>query len=187
INSGTTALFDMSAGGDFGGGKNISAGAQIKSLTYEDSVASFAKAHTYLNGGMVFARVSGDTFNLPENAAPQPGDRHWLVSMWLKIANYGAGTANSSNNQVFSFSTSNVNLLAGSMFGLAPITVESASPSAITIYARGRQYVITAALAKLFDGQLHQLAVECLVSDDGTQQRVIVYLDQLNVFDSGWT
>ncbi|PRD12333.1 hypothetical protein, partial [Pantoea coffeiphila] len=42
INSGTTALFDMSAGGDFGGGKNISAGAQIKSLTYEDSVASFA-------------------------------------------------------------------------------------------------------------------------------------------------
>ncbi|PRD12331.1 hypothetical protein, partial [Pantoea coffeiphila] len=42
-------------------------------------------------------------------------------------------------------------------------------------------------LAKLFDGQLHQLAVECLVSDDGTQQRVIVYLDQLNVFDSGWT
>ncbi|HBR1222426.1 hypothetical protein [Klebsiella quasipneumoniae] len=186
INAGTRAVYDAGAGSEYGTGADLPAGAQVKSLTFADSVASFSKAHAYAGGGMVFAGVNGDTFDLPEKAAPQPADKHWLVTMWLKIANYGVGTAASNNNQTFSFSTSNVNMLTASMFGMAPTTVAGASPSAIALYVRGKQYALASQLAALFDGKPHQFAVECEVSTDNTQQRIIVWLDEMKVYESGW-
>lgn len=185
INTGTKAVYDVGAGGDFGGAANISAGDKIFSLTFSDSSASFSKSHVYQNGGMTFAGVNGDSFDLPLIASPQPSDKHWLVTQWLKIANFGVGTVGV-NNQTFSFSTSNLNLVTASMFGMAITAVSGASPSAISLYVRGRQYALASQLAPLFNGSPHQLAVECQVSDDNTQQRIYVYLDQVQVYASGW-
>lgn len=185
INTGTKAVYDAGAGGIYGGEKDVSAGAEIYSLTFSDSVATFSKSHLYQNGGMRFVGVAGDTFDLPAVAAPQPGDKHWLITQWLKIANFGVGTVGV-NNQTFSFSTSNLNVLASSMFGMAVTAVSGASPSAIALYVRGRQYALATQLAPLFDGQPHQFAVECQISDDNTQQRIYVYLDQVQVYASGW-
>lgn len=185
INEGTKALFDVSSAWA-GGAKNISAGAQIKSLSYEDSIASFTKAHDYSGGGMVFAGVKGDTFDLPAEAAPKPEDKHWLATMWLKIANYGVGTAGSPNNQIFSFSTSNINDLTASMFVMALSAVDGASPSAVSLYVRGRQYSLASQLEPLFDGLLHQFVVECEISDDNTKQRIIIWLDKVKVYESIW-
>ncbi|MFK3705567.1 TolB family protein [Klebsiella sp. NPDC088457] len=93
---------------------------------------------------------------------------------------------NGVDNQTFSFSTSNLNVLASSMFGMAPTAVSGASPSAIALYVRGRQYALASQLAPLFDGGPHQFAVECEISADNTQQRIYVYLDQVQVYSSGW-
>jgi hypothetical protein len=185
INTGTKAVYDAGAGGIYGGAKDVSAGAEISSLTFSDSVATFSKSHLYQNGGMRFVGVGGDTFDLPAVAAPQPGDKHWLITQWLKIANYGVGTVGV-NNQTFSFSTSDLNALASSMFGMAPTAVSGASPSAIALYVRGRQYAIATQLSPLFDGSPHQFAVECEISAGNTQQRIYVYLDQVQVYASGW-
>ncbi|EPL8210120.1 hypothetical protein ABLV20_15880 [Klebsiella sp. GG_Kp164] len=185
INPGTKAVYDAGAGGVYGGGKDVSAGAEIYSLTFSDSVATFSKSHLYQNGGMRFVGVGGDTFDLPAVAAPQPSDKHWLITQWLKIANFGVGTVGG-NNQTFSFSTSNVNIVTASMLGMVPTGVAGASPSAIALYVRGRQYALVTQLALLFDGQPHQFAVECQISDDNTQQRIYVYLDQVQVYASGW-
>lgn len=185
INTGTKAAYDAGAGGIYSGAKDVSAGAEISSLTFSDSVATFSKSHLYQNGGMRFVGVGGDTFDLPAVAAPQPGDKHWLITQWLKIANYGVGTVGV-NNQTFSFSTSNLNALASSMFGMAPTAVSGASPSAIALYVRGRQYALATQLSPLFDGSPHQFAVECEISADNTQQRIYVYLDQVQVYASGW-
>lgn len=64
INTGTQAVYDAGAGAEYGTGADLPAGAEVKSLTFADSVASFSKAHAYANGGMVFAGVNGDTFDL---------------------------------------------------------------------------------------------------------------------------
>lgn len=185
INPGTKAVYDAGAGGVYGGGKDVSAGAEIYSLTFSDSVATFSKSHLYQNGGMRFVGVGGDTFDLPAVAAPQPSDKHWLITQWLKIANFGVGTVGG-NNQTFSFSTSNVNLVPASMLGMVLAGVAGASPSGIGLYVRGRQYALVSQLAPLFNGSPHQLAVECQISDDNTQQRIYVYLDQVQVYSSGW-
>lgn len=185
INTGTKAVYDAGAGSIYGGAKDLSAGDELFSLTFADSSGTFSKSHLYQNGGMRFVGVAGDTFDLPAVAAPQPGDKHWLITQWLKIANFGVGTVGV-NNQTFSFSTSNLNVLASSMFGMAPTAVSGASPSAIALYVRGRQYALASQLAPLFNGSPHQLAVECQVSDDNTQQRIYVYLDQVQVYESGW-
>lgn len=185
INTGTKAVYDAGAGGVYGGEKDVSAGAEIYSLTFSDSYATFSKSHLYQSGGMRFVGVNGDTFDLPEVAAPQPGDKHWLITQWLKIANFGVGTVGV-NNQTFSFSTSNLNVLSSSMFGMAPTAVSGATPSAIALYVRGRQYALASQVGTLFDGQPHQFAVECQISDDNTQQRIYVYLDQVQIYASGW-
>ncbi|MEX0567140.1 hypothetical protein [Raoultella terrigena] len=185
INIGTKAVYDAGAGSIYGGDKDLSAGDELFSLTFADSAGTFSKSHLYQGGGMRFVGVSGDTFNLPAVAAPHPADKHWLITQWLKIANFGVGTVGV-NNQTFSFSTSNLNVLASSMFGMAPTVVSGASPSAIALYVRGRQYSLATQLATLFDGNPHQFAVECQISDDNTQQRIYVYLDQVQVYASGW-
>lgn len=185
INIGTKAVYDAGAGSVYGGGKDLSAGDELFSLTFADSAGTFSKSHLYQGGGMRFVGVAGDTFDLPAVAAPQPGDKHWLITQWLKIANFGVGTVGV-NNQVFSFSTSNLNVLASATLGMSYTAVSGASPSAIALYVRGRQYALATQLATLFDGNPHQFAVECQISDDNMQQRIYVYLDQVQVYASGW-
>lgn len=63
INTGTKAVYDAGAGGIYGGAKDVSAGAEIYSLTFSDSYATFSKSHLYQNGGMRFVGVNGDTFD----------------------------------------------------------------------------------------------------------------------------
>lgn len=185
INSGTKAVFDVGAGGVFGGAKNVASGDSIYSLTFSDSSATFSKPHTYENGGMAFTGVAGDQFNLPAVASPHAADKHWLVTMWLKIANYGVGTVGV-NNQTFSFSTSNINDSTASTLGMTVTAVAGSSPSSIAVYVRGKFYTIKLPATPLFDGGVHQFALECEVSADNTQQRVFIYLDQIQVYASGW-
>ncbi|HHT7529142.1 TPA: hypothetical protein ACT1UX_002042 [Raoultella planticola] len=186
INPGTKALFDVSSG--WAGGKaNIAAGAEIKSLSNEDSVATFAKAHTYADGGMVFAGVNGDRFNLPDNAAPQPAETHWLITTWLKMSAYGAGTAASANNQTLSFSTALINDATQSMLTLTCNPASGAVPTSISIHARGKNYSgLASSLSAIYDNNLHQVAFELQLSSDGTQQQLTVYIDGVAAYASGY-
>ncbi|WP_366214984.1 hypothetical protein [Klebsiella pneumoniae] len=186
INTGTKALFDVSSPWA-GGAKNISAGAQIKSLSYEDSVASFTKAHNYANGGMVFTGVNGDMFTLPEAIAPQPSDTHWLVTVWMKMSNRGAGTAASGNNQTLNFSTTALNDATQAMLTLVCTPASGAAPTSISVFARGKNYSgLASALASIYDNALHQVAFELQLSSDGTQQQLTVYVDGVAVYTSGY-
>lgn len=186
INTGTKALFDVSSAWA-GGAKDAVAGAPIKSLSYEDSVATFAKAHTYQSGGMVFAGVNGDVFNLPDAAAPQPAEKHWMLTAWLKMSNYGAGTASSGNNQTLSFATGLINDPTTAMLTLLVNPGAGALPSSISVYARGKNYSgLAAALAAIYDNRLHQVAFELQVTADGTQQQLTVFIDAKVVYTSGY-
>ncbi|EOF9218214.1 hypothetical protein MA063_005422 [Klebsiella pneumoniae] len=187
INTGTKALFDVSSAWA-GGAKNISAGAQIKSLGYDDSIASFTKAHNYSGGGMVFTGVNGDMFTVPDEAAPQPSDTHWLLTAWMKMSNRGAGTAASGNNQTLSFSTTATsNDAAQSMLTLLCNPTTDAAPSGITVFARGKNYSgLASALASIYDNALHQVAFELQLSSDGTQQQLKIYVDGVAVYTSGY-
>lgn len=186
INAGTKALFDVSNSWA-GGAKNISAGAQIKSLSDEDSVATFAKAHTYADGGMVFSGVSGDMFTLPDDAAPQPSDTHWLVTVWMKMSSRGAGKVSSANNQTLSFSTTTINDATQSMLTLTCNPASGAAPTSITVHTRGKNYgSLAVPLAPIYDNSLHQVAFELQLSSDGTQQQLTVYIDGVAVYTSGY-
>lgn len=186
INPGTKALFDVSSG--WAGGKaNIAAGAEIKSLSNEDSVATFAKAHTYADGGMVFTGVNGDMFTLPDAIAPQPSDTHWLVTVWMKMSSRGAGTVSSGNNQTLSFSTTTINDVSKSMLTLLCNPTTDAAPSSISVFARGKNYSgLASALASIYDNELHQVAFELQLSSDGTKQQLTVYVDGVAVYTSGY-
>lgn len=187
INAGTKALFDVSSGWA-GGAKDISAGAQIKSLSDEDSVATFAKAHTYADGGMVFTGVNGDMFTLPDAIAPQPSETHWLITAWLKMSAYGAGTAASANNQTLSFSTTTINDVSQSMLTLTCNPASGAVPTSITVHARGKNYgSLASPLASIYDNNLHQVAFELQLSTDGTQQQLTVYIDGVAAYASGYS
>ncbi|WP_395263192.1 hypothetical protein [Klebsiella quasipneumoniae] len=186
INTGTKALFDVSSAWA-GGAKNISAGAQIKSLSYEDSVASFTKAHNYANGGMVFTGVNGDMFTLPDAIAPQPSDTHWLVTVWLKMSSRGAGTVSSGNNQTLSFSTTTINDATKSMLTLICNPAAGAVPTSISVHARGKNYSgLASTLAPIYDNALHQVAFELQLSSDGTQQQLTVYIDGIAAYTSSY-
>lgn len=187
INEGTKALFDVSSAWA-GGVKNISAGAQIKSLGYDDSIASFTKSHNYSGGGMVFTGVNGDMFTLPDEAAPQPSDTHWLLTVWLKMSNRGAGTAASGNNQTLSFSTTALNDATNAMLTLLCNPTTDADPSSISVFARGKNYSgLVSALASIYDNALHQVAFELQLSSDGTQQQLTVYIDGVAAYISGYS
>lgn len=186
INPGTKALFDVSSPWA-GGAKNISAGAQIKSLSYEDSVASFTKAHNYANGGMVFTGVNGDMFTLPDAIAPQPSDTHWAVTVWMKMSNWGAGTTANRNNQTLSFATTPLNNVSNAMLTLVCTPAVGALPTSISVFARGKNYSgLASALASIYDNELHQVAFELQLSSDGTQQQLKVYVDGVSVYASGF-
>lgn len=184
INAGTKALFDVSSAWA-GGAKDISAGAQIKSLSDEDSVASFTKAHSYANGGMVFTGVNGDMFTLPAAMAPQPAETHWLVTVWMKMSNRGAGTAGTANNQTLSFATATLNDATQSMLTLLCNPSSGAAPASISVFARGKNYSgLASALASIYDNALHQVAFELQLSSDGTTQQLKVYVDGVAVYTS---
>lgn len=186
INPGTKALFDVSSAWA-GGAKDVAAGAAIKSLSYEDSVATFAKAHSFQGGGMVFSGVNGDVLNLPDAAAPQPEEKHWLLTAWMKMSNYGAGTASSGNNQTLSFATGLINSPGTAMLTLLSNPGAGALPSSVSVYARGKNYSgLAAALAPVYDNSLHQVAFELQVTADGTQQQLTVYIDAKVVYTSGY-
>ena len=187
INTGTKALFDVSSAWA-GGAKDISAGAQIKSLGYDDSIASFTKGHNYSGGGMVFAGVNGDMFALPDDIAPQPSDTHWLLTAWLKMSNRGAGTVSSGNNQTLNFSTTTINVVDQSMLTLLCNPTTDAAPSSISVFARGKNYSgLASALAAIYDNELHQVAFELQLNSAGTQQQLTVYIDGVAAYTSGYS
>lgn len=186
INSGTKALFDVSSSWA-GGKKNVVTGDQIKSLGYDDTLASFTKSHTYQTGGMVFSGVNGDMFSLPDAAAPQPSEKHWMVTVWMKMSNYGAGTAASANNQTLNFSATALNDATQAMLTLVCTPAAGAVPTSISVFARGKNYSgLASALSPIYDNALHQVAFELEVSSDGTQQQLKVYIDGSVVYTSGF-
>nr|WP_154325033.1 hypothetical protein [Pantoea sp. 201603H] len=185
INAGTKALFDMSLPG-FGGAEDVDAGAEIKSLTYNDLVATFNKAHVYSNGGMIYPRVANDGFDMPSEACPRTDDKHWLFTAWLKITNPGGSGF---NNHTMHFATTGFNTASATMLSIIP-TVRVAdgvtSVTTIEVRTRAKNNVVTTQLQSLFDGNVHQIGVELEISDDKTQQRTFIYLDGTQVYASGY-
>ncbi|HDF2345960.1 TPA: hypothetical protein PC573_001193 [Klebsiella variicola] len=186
-NAATRAIIDVSNQWS-GGKKSLAAGAQIRDLITGSAVAEVSKSHTYSGGGIIFAGINGDTVNLPDVAAPQPAETHWLITTWMKMSNYGAGTAASANNQTLSFSTTTLNDATKAMLALVCSPASGAAPTSISVFARGKNYSgLASALAPIYDNALHQVAFELQLSSDGTQQQLKVYVDGVAVYTSGYS
>ncbi|CTQ11399.1 hypothetical protein [Klebsiella variicola] len=186
-NAATRAIIDVSNQWS-GGKKNLASGAQIRDLITGSAVAEVSKSHIYSGGGIIFSGINGDTVNLPDVAAPQPADTHWLITIWMKMSNYGAGTAASANNQTLSFSTTTLNNATQAMLTLVCTPAVGAVPTSISVYARGKNYSgLASALAPIYDNALHQVAFELQLSSDGTQQQLKVYVDGVAVYTSGYS
>jgi len=181
INLGTRALFDMQPTWS-GGGKNLIAGSAIKTLTWNTAEGTFNKAKNYSNGGMVYAGISTDYFELPSVAVPDPADKHWLFTAWLKITDPGSSGF---NNQTLNIGVTGNNIAAGTVLGIIQ-TVTSGAVSQVQMRVNAVSYVPGSTMFPLYDGAVHQLAIEYERNDAGTQQRVIVYIDKVAVFNSGW-
>ncbi|NDL64820.1 hypothetical protein [Acerihabitans arboris] len=181
MNAGTIGPFDCGITWS-GGKKNVVAGSQIKSLSYENSVGVFAKAHTYANGGMLWAGASGSQFQLPAVAVPALTDKDWMYTIWLKI------------NQVGNTSTNNNIFLVGSSRTTASEKICEirlvAAAGDLTTLARtqivvlGVDLSVGTVLNGMMGGGVHQIAVRCKVADDGTSFVFYVYLDGVLVYTS---
>lgn len=181
INAGTRSLFDVSSAWA-GGAANIAANATIKDLTYNANTARFSLAKTYnaTNKGVVFSGVKNDGFDLDEAGCMKVSDTHWLFTAWLKVTK--AGSLSTFNNQLLHFSTAEVNGYPNALLSIVPTTDAAGQPTKIELAVRGKNYVPTANLLPLFDGNLHQFAVECEFSADGTQHTIRVYIDKVQVY-----
>lgn len=183
INEGTRSVFDVAIT-DMGGAANLPAGASLGDLTYNNNTGVFSLAKTYsaANKGMIFAGVKNDGFDLNEAGCMKVADKHWLFTAWLKITK--AGTASSFNNQLLHFSTVDTNGYPNALLSIVPTLDASGVVTKIELGVRGKNYIVTTQLASLYDGNRHQLAIECSISDDGTQNTIKVYLDKVQVFSS---
>ncbi|ENO7549130.1 hypothetical protein ACB478_000659 [Klebsiella quasipneumoniae] len=180
INKGTRALFDMSNKSS-GGQASTAAGAVIKSRSYEDSTGTLLRAHNYANGGMIWEGVSGDQFQLPAQFVPDISDKHWLFTVWLKVT---SGGSSGFNNQTLNIGPA-YNIVTAHL-RIVPTCDANGKPSNIEVRCMAKQYVVTSQLLPLYDGNVHQLSVECEISADGTQQKMILWLDGVSVFNSGF-
>ncbi|HCB2067997.1 MULTISPECIES: hypothetical protein [Klebsiella pneumoniae complex] len=183
INKGTRSVFDMAVT-TMGGGKDLAAGATIHDLTYNDHTGAFslAKSFNAVNNGMVFAGVKNDGFDLDAASCMKVTDTHWLFTAWLKVSK--AGSVSTFNNQLLHFSAAEVNGAANALLSIVPTTDVAGQPTKIELAVRGKNYVPTANLLPLFDGNRHQFAVECEFSADGTQHTIRAYIDKVVVFTS---
>ncbi|MEV9625349.1 hypothetical protein ACMAV9_13140 [Klebsiella pneumoniae] len=182
INKGTRSVFDVSNTWA-GGAGDIGQGAIIKDLTFNNYEGSFNKAKKFKNGGMIFTGVGNDGFDFEQRSIMSSQDKHWMMTVWLKITS--AGAVNSFNNQTLHFATTGLNDGNQSLLSLVPTTNASGNVTTVELRVRGKNYVVTSQVMPLYDGNVHQLSVECSVSQDGATQRVIIFIDKVKVYDSG--
>lgn len=184
INAGTRSVFDMAVT-SMGGGKDVSAGAEINDLTYNDYNGTFAASKVFSNGGMEFAGVKGDGFDLEASSSMKVADTHWLFTAWMKITL--AGSVSSFNNQTIHFSTANTNGATTALLSLVPTLNSSGVPTTIELAVRGKNYVLSTQVLPLYDGNVHQFAVELSLSADGATQTLKVYIDKSMVYSNTGT
>lgn len=181
INAGTRSLFHM-AEVSKGGGANLVAGAVINDLTYNANTGTFSLAKVFSGGGMQYAGLKNDGFDLDANAIMKTTDTHWMFSTWLKITQ--PGSVSSFNNQTLHFSTAATNNASAALLSLVPTLNASGVPTQIELHVRGKGYTLLSQLTPLYDGAVHQFAVECELSSDGANQTVKVYLDKTLVYSN---
>lgn len=182
MNNGTRALFDMSS--KAAGGKiNIPAGGIVSDLSFDPLEGVFNKAKNYSGGGMQFAGVGNDTFSLPPLASPQPEDKHWLFTLWVKISKPGS---NSFNNRTFHFGKAGNGAAVHTVFGLIPTAVDG-EVTQVELRVNGRQFIPGLSLSPLYDGSVRQLGIEVERSESGLQQRVTACIDTVQVWSTGWS
>ncbi len=181
MNAGTIGPFDCGIAWS-GGKKNVVVGSQIKSLSYENSVDVFAKAHTYAGGGMLWAGAAGSQFQLPAVAVPALTDKDWMYTIWLKISQLGN---TSTNNNLMLIGTGRTTL-ADKICELRPVAAagDLTSLSRTEISVLGVTVLPAAVLNGVMGGAVHQIAIRCKVADDSATFRVYAYLDQVQVYMS---
>lgn len=187
INKGTKSLFDV-ADQSSGGAKNLPAGGVISDLTYNANTGTFSLAKTYdsTHKGMVYAGVKNDGFDINADGAMKVADKHWMLTAWLKITK--SGSVSTFNNQIMHFSTVETNGYPNAMLSIVPTTDANGFPTKLEIAVRGKNFVPTlSSVIALFDGNLHQFAVECVVSDNNANFTVNVYIDKVLVYTSTTT
>ncbi|UKL14895.1 hypothetical protein [Erwinia phage Gungnir39] len=181
INKGTRVLFDCSNKSS-GGGASVDAGATLISRSPEASTGTFILSHNYSGGGMVWEGLKNDKFSLPSQIVPSPSDKNWMVTTWLKITN---GGSTGFNNQTLSIGGAYNNFRV--YLRVVPTCDANGVPTTIEVRCMSKQYVVTNQLLPLYDGAVHQFAVQCETSADGQQQRVIIWLDKVSVYNSGFS
>lgn len=181
MNAGTRALFDLSVKWP-GGGVDVAAGSQFKSLGYENSIASVNKAHVYQDGGLVWAGVAGDQFLLPSEFLPLETDASWLYTFWMKVSNAGS---TGFNNQLFHIGGA-YNATANVIVSLVPTVDAAGAVTNLELKVMGQRVVVTTQLAALTDGSTRQIGVGFSKSEDGTTFKIKAWLDTELVYESAY-
>lgn len=182
INPGTLGLVDMKSVWS-GAAKNLAVGATIKNLCYVTDPATVgAVALTYdaTAGGMTFVGTGLEAVKMPIAFIPTSAMTHYMHTYWLKVTPTNAG-ANGFSNATLGIGVG-YGTAANSLLQLTP-TTSSGTATGVSLTVHGVTLTVNAILP-LYDGNIHQFAVEYIRSSDGTQFMFNVYIDGVNIYTS---
>ncbi|EMX9133734.1 hypothetical protein AAH343_000371 [Escherichia coli] len=183
INSGTKGLISCHNTWS-GAGENLSAGAQIKNMCYVDDHATANSDLMAAGNGYQLNAVHAQGINLPASMIATAGMTDYLYTFWLKVTGAAAATSNSFLVALTNGIPSNA---ANTLFWLRPTFSSPTSASALQVLNHGEVINAYSFLSGLFDGNVHQVGVERVVSPDGTMQKSRLYLDGVLKYESSFS
>lgn len=183
INTGTLGMIDVKSVWA-GGAQNLPSGSNLKNLCYvEDpaTVGTVSLVYDATAGGMIFDKTSRQYFKMPNGFIPTSAMKDYMHTFWLKVNPANAGNAGF-NNVIVGIAATDYATTAKRLLQVFP-TITSGVITALTVSVRGVNYSILSYLSGLVDGNLHCLSVRYVESSDGTQQKGMIYLDGVLVYE----
>ncbi len=186
INEGTLGLVDMKSAWS-GGARNLAPAATLKNLCYVDDpavVGAVALNYDADTGGLIFTGVGLEYVQTPTAFIPTSDMTDYMHTYWLKIDPTNAGSI-SFNNAIIGMGVGGY-ATPGNMFNKVTPTITSGGVTNIEVNIRGKNYPVFSQLSGLIDGNVHCLSLRYLKSDDGTQQKGLIYLDGTLVYEASF-
>lgn len=183
INSGTLGLIDVKSIWS-GGAQNLPSASLLKNLCYVDdpaTVGTVSLVYDATTGGVTYDKTSRQYFKMPLGFIPTSTMNDYMHTFWLKVTPSNSGSEGF-NNVIVGIAATSYASTATKILHIFP-TITSGVITALTVTVRGVNYSILTYLSGLLDGNIHCLSVRYVSSSDGTQQKGMVYLDGVLVYE----
>ncbi|THD51300.1 hypothetical protein ERD95_09035 [Enterobacteriaceae bacterium ML5] len=167
-----------------GGAQNLPSASLLKNLCYVDdpaTVGTVSLVYDATAGGITYDKTSRQYFKMPLGFIPTSTMKDYMHTFWLKVSPGSAGNEGF-NNVIVGIAATSYASTATKLLHVFP-TITSGVITALTVTVRGVNYSILTYLSGLVDGGLHCLSVRYVQSSDGTQQKGMIYLDGVLVYE----